>query len=71
MEGGVVGELGAKVVGEQFYRLRKADRFYYELILPPTTAAKIGSTTYAEVIMDNSGVLNLQRDIFMFSDRSF
>ena len=47
VEGGVVGELGAKIIGDQFYRLRKADRFYYELTLPPTTSAKIGSTTYS------------------------
>lgn len=30
VEGGVVGELAAKIIGDQFRRLRDGDRFFYK-----------------------------------------
>ena len=67
LKGGVLGELGGTIVGDQFRRIRDGDRFWYERSdYPLSIQAEIGSTQFAEVMMRNSGIAGLQFDIFHF-----
>lgn len=68
IEGGVLGELGAKIVGEMFGRIRDGDRFWYEKEYPASVVAEIGVTTLAEVFMRNTGIKSLQENIFLHTE---
>ncbi len=65
VNGGLVGELVATVLIEQFEALRDGDRFWYERILPPAELADVQATTLADVIRRNSPIgAELQDDVF-------
>jgi peroxidase len=60
-----VGELMAVSFREQFTNLAVGDRFFY--LFDPDLADKISeinSTTLADIIMRNSGIISMTRDIF-------
>ena len=61
-----MGETGAAIVGEQFRRIRDGDRYYFDKKLPPTIAAEIKTTTLSEIFMRNSGVIELQENLFQY-----
>lgn len=65
-ENGILGETGAKIVGEQFSHIRNGDRFWFENDYPASVISEIISTTFSEVIMRNTGVTNLQENIFKY-----
>lgn len=54
--GGILGELGSKIVGEVFRNLRNGDRFWYEGGFPPVIINEIRDTTFADVIVRNTGI---------------
>ena len=66
MEGGVLGELGAEIVGQTFRNIRDGDRLWYENAYPPSVVAEIKRTTLSDIIMRNTKVKGLQRDFFHF-----
>lgn len=67
VEGGVLGELGATIVGQTFRNLRDADRLWYESAYPPSVVNEIKQTTFSDIIARNNGVDSLSRDIFHLS----
>jgi hypothetical protein len=66
VSGGSVGPLFAAILADQFIRSRDGDRFWYENgQLPGLELADIRSTSFADVIMQNSGVTNLSGNVFL------
>ena len=56
MPGGVLGELGAKIVGETFRNLRDGDRFWYEGAYPHNIVNEIKSLSFSDIIRRNTGI---------------
>ncbi len=66
--GSDVGPLFQKILTEQFTNLRDGDRFFYlnEQFTPAEQAILQQGSTLAKVIEANTGVTNLQNDVFLF-----
>ena len=67
LPGASVGELIARVLQEQFERLRDGDRFWYEND-PDFTAVEIEairSTRLSDIIRRNTGITSLQNNVFV------
>lgn len=62
--GSSLGELMRTAIAEQFQRTRDGDRFYYENILTGADLAEIQNTRLSDIIRRNSGLTNLQTDVF-------
>ncbi|OQV25326.1 Peroxidasin [Hypsibius exemplaris] len=73
--GGVVGPTFACLLGEQFYRTRKCDRFWYEtgdplLRFSEAQLSSIRKMTLAKVVCANSDTMDLvQRSVFDLADQ--
>ncbi|MEO0324370.1 MAG: peroxidase family protein [Myxococcota bacterium] len=64
--GGMVGETLVAVLGDQFWRLREGDRFWYERYLPAEERAWVDASTLAAIIRRNTDVgSELQDDVFL------
>lgn len=68
MRGASVGELFRTVMVDQFERIRDADRYWYENVLSGRQLERADSTTLADVIARNTGVENLQQNVFFVVD---
>ncbi|MEO0470545.1 MAG: peroxidase family protein, partial [Bacteroidota bacterium] len=55
------------IMEDQFVRLRDGDRFYYETYLSATDLAEVNATTLSDIIMRNTGLTGLERNI-MYAD---
>ncbi|XP_055342135.1 uncharacterized protein LOC129590786 [Paramacrobiotus metropolitanus] len=72
--GGLVGPTFACIIGEQFLRLRKCDRFWYEnsdttVRFTPAQLAAIKKVTMAKLVCQNSDTYNqIQRSVFDLPD---
>jgi hypothetical protein len=64
LPGSSVGELVQTIVADQFERLRDADRFWYENVFSREAIRQIESTSLAEIIVRNTTIDNLQKDVF-------
>lgn len=65
LPGAAIGELAAAIIKDQFHRLRKGDRFYFEnnSCLSEKEKRYIKKTKFSDIINRNTG-LNLRPDIF-------
>ena len=55
---GVLGDVGGKVCGETFRKIRDGDRYWYEYAYPEEIVKEIKKTTLADVIKRNTGVMD-------------
>jgi len=70
LPGGVVGELFAAILVDQFSRLRDGDQYWSESRgFSEAELEALWSTTLSDVIVRNSGVAVMQRDAFLAYDR--
>lgn len=68
VEGASIGELGRTVIADQFTRLRDGDRFWYQNVFQGRELRQIEQTTLADVIMRNTDIAGLQRNVFFMAD---
>jgi len=61
--GALVGELVQRVLADQFARLRRGDRLWYENLLPDVLVAWVNSQTLSVIIERNTGA-SLALDVF-------
>jgi len=64
--GASVGPTLRAVIADQFERLRDGDRFWFERTFSGTDLKNLEHTTLADVIRRNTGLTNLQSDVFFF-----
>jgi peroxidase len=69
---GGLGSLFTTIVAEQFERLRKGDRFWYanDTAFTPDEVNEVRKTTLRDVIQRNTGVTNLQDNVFIAVPRT-
>jgi hypothetical protein len=66
LPGSSVGPTFARIIADQFYRLRAGDRYWYQRDFSGTDLYALQNTTLADIIRRNSGITNLQSDVFFF-----
>jgi len=66
VRGASVGPLFQRIIADQFTRLRDADRFWYQRVFSGSLLSAISSATLADLIKRNTGVSNLQDNVFFF-----
>lgn len=64
--GGNTGPLVARILVDQFSRLRDGDSFWYERTYSGTALSQLRNTTLADVLRRNTGVTTLQGNVFVF-----
>ncbi len=64
--GGNTGPLVARIMVDQFTRIRDGDRFWYERTYSGAALHQLRNTTLADVIRRNTGLVNLQSNVFTF-----
>lgn len=66
LPGSSLGQTFTRILVDQFSRLRDGDRYWYQGSLPADSLRIVRDTTLAELIRRNSGLRNLQPDVFSF-----
>ncbi|HSV15085.1 MAG TPA: peroxidase family protein [Tepidisphaeraceae bacterium] len=64
--GSNVGPTFQRILVDQFTRTRSGDRFWYQRDLSPAELSMVNSITLADVIAVNTGISNLQPNVFVF-----
>ncbi len=63
-KGASVGPLFARIIHDQFSRLRNGDRFWFQNVFTGSNLKEMTSTTLAQVIERNTAVRNIETDVF-------
>ena len=66
LPGSSLGETFTRILVDQFTRLRDGDRYWYRNVLSASAVRDVERTTLADVIRRNTGLRNLQADVFFF-----
>lgn len=61
---GILGELGAQIVGQTFRNLRDGDRFWYENNYPRDVINEIESTSLGDIVKRNTDAPDLASNLF-------
>ena len=69
MAGAMVGETLRAILLDQFERSRAGDRFFYTRDLSKDELAEVSVTRLSDIIRRNTGVRNIQNDIFFVRGR--
>lgn len=64
--GSALGQTEQAILAKQFESLRDGDRYFYENADPPALVNQLNNTTLAQIIERNTGLTNLQPDVFHF-----
>jgi hypothetical protein len=59
-----MGEIGKRLVGFQFQKIRNGDRFWYEAAYPQSVVREIKATSFGDIIKRNSGVTTVHQNVF-------
>ena len=66
VSGGMVGETFATILRDQFERVRDGDRFWYQnRALDPMQIAMIENTRLSDIILRNTDIDSIQRNVFL------
>lgn len=66
VKGGNVGETFARIIADQFTRLRDGDRFYYQNAFKGAELREIQNTKLSDILKNNTDLKNLQENVFFF-----
>lgn len=66
VKGGNVGETFARIIADQFTRLRDGDRFYYQNAFKGAELREIQNTKLSDILKRNTDLENLQDNVFFF-----
>lgn len=66
VKGGNVGETFARIIADQFMRLRDGDRFYYQNAFKGAELREIQNTKLSDILKRNTDLENLQDNVFFF-----
>lgn len=66
LPGSSLGQTFTRIIVEQFTRLRDGDRYWYQRTLPQALVRNVERTSLADIIRRNTGLSNLQGDVFFF-----
>ena len=66
LPGSSLGETFTRILVDQFTRLRDGDRYWFQNVLPATVAREVRATSLADIVRRNTGLTNLQADVFFF-----
>ena len=66
LPGSSVGPTFARIIADQFQRLRDGDRFWYQNVFTGDERRMLERTSLADVIRRNTGITNLQDNVFFF-----
>ena len=65
--GSSVGSTFGAIIADQFESVRDGDRLWYQNIFSGSDLRKIQNTTLGDLISANTGITNLQNDVFFFN----
>lgn len=68
LPGSSLGQTEQAILAQQFENLRDGDRYFYENADPPALVNQLNNTTLAQIIERNTGITNLQPNVFFFYD---
>ena len=66
IHGASVGATFSRIISDQFSRSRAADRFWFENTFSGRELAELKHTSLADIIRRNTGLTNLQENVFFF-----
>lgn len=66
LPGSSLGQTFTRIIVEQFTRLRDGDSYWYQRTLPQSLVRHVERTSLADIIRRNTGLSNLQGDVFFF-----
>ena len=66
LPGSSLGETFTRILVDQFTRLRDGDRYWFQNVLPADVAREVQGTSLADIVRRNTGLTNLQADVFFF-----
>ena len=66
LPGSSLGQTFTRIIVEQFTRLRDGDSYWYQRTLPQSLVRNVERTSLADIIRRNTGLSNLQGDVFFF-----
>lgn len=70
LPGASLGPTFAKIIADQFSRLRAGDRFWYQNVLTGEALSEVERTTLADIIRRNTDLTKLQDNVFFFDDET-